>query len=140
MNAKIDLSQTYLKTKRLILRPWQEDDVEDFYEYARVEGVGEMAGWSHHKNIEESQMILKMFIEERKTLAIVYQENNKVIGSIGLEYCRDDLDSSFDNLKGREIGYVLNKDYWGKGIMSEAVACVIDYCFKELQFDFLCCG
>lgn len=31
MNAKIDLSQTYLKTKRLILRPWQEDDVEDFY-------------------------------------------------------------------------------------------------------------
>ncbi|WRK51777.1 GNAT family N-acetyltransferase [Coprobacillaceae bacterium CR2/5/TPMF4] len=120
MNAKIDLSQTYLKTKRLILRPWQEDDVEDFYEYARVEGVGEMAGWSHHKNIEESQMILKTFIEERKTLAIVYQENNKVIGSIGLEYCRDDLDSSFDNLKGREIGYVLNKDYWGKGIMSEA--------------------
>ena len=85
MNAKIDLSQTYLKTKRLILRPWQEDDVEDFYEYARVEGVGEMAGWSHHKNIEESQMILKTFIEERKTLAIVYQENNKVIGSIGLE-------------------------------------------------------
>ena len=131
MNAKIDLSQTYLKTKRLILRPWQEDDVEDFYEYARVEGVGEMAGWSHHKNIEESQMILKTFIEERKTLAIVYQENNKVIGSIGLEYCRDDLDSSFDNLKGREIGYVLNKDYCGKGIMSEAVACVIDYCFKE---------
>lgn len=95
-----------------------------------------MAGWSHHQNIEESQMILKTFIEERKTLAIVYQENNKVIGSIGLEYCRDDLDSSFDNLKGREIGYVLNKDYWGKGIMSEAVACVIDYCFKELQFDF----
>lgn len=140
MNAKIDLSQTYLKTKRLILRPWQEDDVEDFYEYARVEGVGEMAGWSHHQNIEESQMILKTFIEERKTLAIVYQENNKVIGSIGLEYCRDDLDSSFDNLKGREIGYVLNKDYWGKGIMSEAVACVIDCCFKELQFDFLCCG
>ena len=45
-----------------------------------------------------------------------------------------------NNLKGREIGYVLNKDYWGKGIMSEAVACVIDYCFKELQFDFLCCG
>lgn len=130
MNAKIDLSQTYLKTKRLILRPWQEDDVEDFYEYARVEGVGEMAGWLHHQNIEESQMILKTFIEERKTLAIVYQENNKVIGSIGLEYCRDDLDSSFDNLKGREIGYVLNKDYWGKGIMSEAVACVIDYCFK----------
>ena len=39
-----------------------------------------------------------------------------------------------------EVGYCLSRAYWGKGIMSEAVACVIDYCFKELQFDFLCCG
>ena len=89
MNAKIDLSQTYLKTKRLILRPWQEDDVEDFYEYARVEGVGEMAGWLHHQNIEESQMILTFFFIKKQPAYC----NNITIRSI-IPVCTSLKDSS----------------------------------------------
>lgn len=139
MNAEVDVSQIVLKTDRLILRSWQESDLDDFYEYASVAGVGEMAGWPHHKNKDESHEILKRFIEEKKTFTIVYQ--NKAIGSIGLEKSREhDLDESFENLKGREIGYVLNKDYWGQGIMPEAVKRVIQYCFNDLHMDFLCCG
>ena len=38
--------------------------LEDFYEYASVEGVGEMAGWKHHENIAESQSIMNSFIRE----------------------------------------------------------------------------
>lgn len=139
MNAEVNLSQVVLKTDRLILRSFQESDLDDFYEYASVAGVGEMAGWCHHQSKEESQEILKLFIEEKKTFAIVYQ--NKVIGSLGIEkYKEDDLDKSFENLNGREIGYVLNKDYWGQGIMPEAVKRVIQYCFDDLHLDFLCCG
>ena len=47
---------------------------------------------------------------------------------------------NFFNYQGREIGYVLSKDYWGKGLMPEAVNVVITYCFKVLKFDFLLCG
>lgn len=55
--------------------------------------------------------------------------------------CREnDLDEIFQNLMGREIGYVLNKKYWGRGIMPEAVNRVIQYCFNDLHLDFLCCG
>ena len=39
--------------------------------------------------------------------------------------------------KGREIGCVLSKDYWGRGLMPEAVKEVIKYCFEELHLDFL---
>ena len=42
MNAPIDVTNIRIETTRLILRPWQESDLADFYEYARVEGVGEM--------------------------------------------------------------------------------------------------
>ncbi len=42
--GKIDISNIILQTSRLILRPFCNDDLDDFYEYARVEGVGEMAG------------------------------------------------------------------------------------------------
>ena len=41
MNANIDVSNVTLKTERLILRPWNIDDLNDFNEYASVDGVGQ---------------------------------------------------------------------------------------------------
>ena len=83
MNAAIDVSGVVLKTGRLVLRPWREEDLEDFYEYARVDGVGQMAGWRPHGSLDESREILEMFIREKKTLALVYQ--GKAVGSLGIE-------------------------------------------------------
>lgn len=138
MNVIIDISKTVLKTERLILRPWRLADLDDLFEYASVPGVGEMAGWTHHKNKEESLTILNKFIEEKKTFAIEY--NGKVIGSLGIEWYPENVFKEYSNLKGREIGYVLSKDYWGRGMMPEAVKEVIRYLFEELKLDFLVCG
>ena len=141
MNGEFDVTNVIIETDRLLLREWRLDDLDDFFEYASVSGVGEMAGWPPHKNKEESLRILKHFIEERHTFAIVYKENNKTIGSIGVEeYGAVDKLSEFFNYKGREIGYVLSKDYWGRGIMTEGVKAVIDYLFNKLDYDFLLCG
>ena len=139
MIAPVDVTGVRLETDRLILRPWKESDVQDFYEYASVDGVGQRCGWLPHKSLEESRMILDMFIGEKKTFALELKENGKVIGSIGLEERAADLGID-ETLKGREIGYVLNKDYWGRGLMPEAVKAVIDYCFLEWSFDWLTCG
>ena len=141
MNALFDVTGIKLESPRLILREWKLEDVDDLFTYASVPGVGEMAGWSHHKNKEESLKILKMFIEGKKTFAIVYKENNKVIGSLGVEkYGLEEKLSEFFYYKGREIGYVLSKDYWGQGLMPEAVKLVIDYLFNKENYDFLLCG
>jgi ribosomal-protein-alanine N-acetyltransferase len=141
MNATFKISGTIIETERLILRPFEQSDLDDFYEYARVDGVGEMAGWKHHENKEKSQSILDLFITEDKTFAIVLKENNKVIGSLGVEeYGMEQALSEFFDYQGREIGYVLSKDYWGKGLMPEAVKAVIDYLFNVQKLDFLTCG
>ena len=137
MNAEINISNVILETDRLILRTWELKDLDDFFEYASVEGVGEKAGWEHHKSKDKSLEILKMFIEEKKVFAIVLKENQKVIGSIGIEELSEELDKDLDKLPGRELGYVLNKDYWNKGIMTEAVSKVVDYCFNTLKLNFL---
>lgn len=139
MNAPVDVTNIRIETPRTILRAWREEDLHDFYEYASVEGVGEKAGWNHHQSLEESKKILGFFLQEKKTFAIEWKENGKVIGSIGLEPRHEDSELP-DELQGREIGYVLSKDYWGQGLMTEAVNAVIDYCFKELRFDYLICG
>ena len=141
MNASFKIGGVTLETERLILRPFRQEDLQDFYEYASVEGVGEMAGWRHHGSIEKSQEILDMFINEDKTFAIVLKENGKVIGSLGVEkYGMEEALTEFNDYLGREIGYVLSKEHWGKGLMPEAASAIIDYLFGSLDLDFLTCG
>ena len=135
MNAQIDMSGIVLKTERLILRPWRQEDLDGFYEYASVDGVGQMAGWLPHESKEVTQMILDSFITHKKTFAL--ELDGKVIGSLGIENYKEDEFPELDKLQGRSIGYVLSKDYWGRGLMPEAVKAVQKYLFDTLGFDFL---
>ena len=82
MNAPVDVTNIRIETPRLILRPWRQRDLDDFYEYASVDGVGQMAGWLPHESVQKSQMILDLFIREKKTFALEFKENGKVIGSL----------------------------------------------------------
>lgn len=138
MNAPIDISKTTLITKRLVLRPWKQDDLDDFFEYASVDGVGQMAGWKPHENKQETQKILDSFIEHKKTFALEYQ--GKVIGSLGIELYNEERFPEFADLKCREIGYVLSKAYWGNGFMPEAVNEVLRYLFEDAGLDVIFCG
>ena len=138
MNAKIDLSNVILHTERLTLRPWKLDDLEDLYEYASVDGVGQMAGWLPHKSIEESQQILQMFIDGNIEFAL--ELDGKVIGSLGIAPYKEKELPEFEDKLGRELGFVLSKDYWGRGLMPEAVKAVIKYLFETVKLDFIVCG
>lgn len=140
MIIPVDIRNVFLETERLVIRPWKNEDLNDFYEYASVDIVGQMAGWKPHKSIEESQEILTMFIADKKTFALQLKESNKVIGSVGIEKISIELGEPYTSLGGREIGYVLSKDYWGKGLMPEAVSRVLEYCFEELNCEFLQCS
>lgn len=141
MYPKIDFTDVMMETERILLRPWKESDLEDFYEYASIPGLGEMAGWKRHKSRKDTKKILRWFMEEKNVLAIVYKENNKVIGSMALEPYREDVaGEEFKDLVGSQVGYVLHKDYWGKEIAPEALDMMQIYCFEELNFDFLFAG
>lgn len=138
MNKEIDISGVTLPTERLILRPWREEDLDDLYAYARVDGVGQMAGWTPHKDLEESQRILEHFISGKHVFALEYQ--GKVIGSLGIEEYSEENYPELHSKLGREIGYVLSKDYWGLGLMPEAVRAVIRYLFEEVGLNFILAG
>ena len=138
MNAPVDIRGVELRTARLLLRPWRPDDLEDFYTYARVDGVGQMAGWLPHKDREETQKILDLFISQHKTFALEYQ--GRVVGSLGIECYDEENYPELAGPRGREIGYVLAKDCWGQGLMPEAVKAVIRYLFEVEKLDFLIAG
>jgi len=126
-----------LKTKRLLLRPISLTDISDVFEYAKSPLVGPNAGWKPHSSIGETEAFVKYAIKKREIgqpgiYAIIYKENNKMIGTIEIH--------SYNLYKG-EIGFVLNPKYWGKGLIVEAAQAVIIYGFeilhlKRLQYGY----
>jgi ribosomal-protein-alanine N-acetyltransferase len=59
---------------------------------------------------------------------------------LGLHYSWANEEHEYKNLKIKEIGYVLSKDYWGMGLMPEAVSAVIKFCFDKLNLNALTVG
>ena len=114
MNADIDISNVVLRTERLILRPWRMDDLNDFYEYASVDGVGQMAGWKPHESVEESRSILNMFINEKKTFAIDRVKFFWEKSSAGIEWpefgASFEQDSSTGELAAGQAGMLVLED------------------------------
>lgn len=129
-----------LRTARLLLRAWKIEDLEDFYEYARDERVGPRAGWKAHDSIETTRKVLEYFMESKKVFAIEELESGKLIGSLGVDFPLSQFKEVFSGYDGREIGYVLNHDYWNRGYMSEGVGALTRELFYNFSIDYLVCG
>lgn len=140
MDVLIDVTEINIETDRLTLRSWRESDLGDLFAYASVPGVGEMAGWPHHENIDTSKQILCSFIAKKEVFALYHETDRKVIGSLGLHHSWANEDDRYKDLKVKEIGYVLSKIYWGQDLVPEAVKAVMDYCFITLGVEAFTCG
>jgi len=116
-----------LETPRLILRPFDLNDLPAFYAYARKPNIGPSAGWKPHESLDESLQILKKLMTEDCVWAITRKNDGKLLGSIGLH-----PDRHRKNPAALSLGYVLDDVYWGQGLTVEAARRVIRYAFEEL--------
>ena len=125
----------FLETKRLILRPWREDDAEDLYKYASDKEIGPPAGWPPHTSVENSREIIKNVLSAPDTFAVCPKESGKPIGSIGFH--RKDLAQNDDEY---ELGYWIGKQFWGQGLIPEASREMLRYAFEDLRMSRIWCG
>ena len=127
-----------LSTERLILRPWNENDAEECYKYAKDPRVGTPAGWPAHKSVEETKQIIKQILMKDETYAIVWKETGLPVGSISLMFGnQSDL---VQNENECELGYWIGVPYWGKGIMPEAATELLRHAFEDLGVEKVWCG
>lgn len=125
-----------LETARLILRPFEESDAAELYEYARDPRVGPPAGWPPHKSPEESLEIIRTVFAAPNTFALVDKASGKVIGSAGFTgRSRAEFPQKND-----ELGYALSPSFWGRGLMPEAAAELLRYAFEELDLAAVWCS
>lgn len=124
-----------LETKRLILRPWSEDDAAELFKYASDPDIGPPAGWQPHTSVENSRDIIKNVLSAPETYAVCLKENGKPIGSIGFH--RADLADLDDEY---ELGYWMGKPFWGQGLIPEASIRMLQHAFDDLNMERIWCG
>ena len=78
-----------MTTKRLILRSWEENDAADLYALASDPQIGPSAGWPPHKSVEDSLQIIRNVLQTPETYALIWKEDNRLIGSAGLKMGKD---------------------------------------------------
>lgn len=124
-------------TERLILRKISLDDIDDMYEYASNSKLTEYLTWSPHPDKAYTFEYVSYLQTRYKSgeffdWAIISKESGKMIGTCG--FTRFDFRHNFG-----EIGYVVNPDYHGRGIATEAVRAVIGFGFENLALNRIEC-
>ena len=120
-----------LKTPRLTMRKMLVADTADMYDYACRQDVTKYLTWNPHPDRAYTKEYLQ-YIGGRYAVgmfydwAVIYDHDCKMVGTCGFTSFNCSCDSA-------EVGYVLNPDYWGKGIAVEALKQVLKFGFEELK-------
>lgn len=118
-----------IETERLLLREFTEADAGAFFAIMRDEEVNTFLPWFPVKTLAEGEKMLREQYLEPKD------------GGIHLAIClkKDNVPIGYINVSGGEahdLGYGLRKEFWHKGIVTEAAKAMIEEA-KRRGFPFL---
>lgn len=120
-----------LETARLVLRRAAKEDGESmFRNWASDAEVTKFLTWPTHDSIGVSQWVIDSWVQEYEKdnfyqWMIVPKELGVPIGSIAVVRQREDIGEA-------EIGYCIGRNWWHKGMVSEALTAVMEYLFDEV--------
>ena len=118
-----------IKNTRISIRELRYSDEFDLFDLFKNENVTKYLAFSHYESLDQAKTLIEKAINQYKNqeifyLGIVSNDNNKLIGYIGLS--RYDLTATTC-----QVVYALNEKYWKKGIMTDSLMLFIDYLFNE---------
>jgi ribosomal-protein-alanine N-acetyltransferase len=131
------LQSATIETQRLIIRPFDLRDTDSLHEILGQEEVTRYLP-EDVMSLEEVKRTVAWLTEcyqkntpdhiVKLTLAVVWKEDLRLIGWCGLGPLEF-------NPKDTEIYYGLQKEYWGKGIATEAAKAMLRYAFDNIKLD-----
>jgi len=121
-----------IQTERLLLREFTLADEIDVHEYASDPLVPRYMDWGPNTPEMTRRVVLSWLEQQKKwpraevNLAIEVLETGKLIGSISLRIS--------DRERGvADFGFVLNRNYWNQGYVTEASRALLDTAFATLK-------
>lgn len=129
-----NLGSIELETKRLFLRRFVVEDAKAMFEnWASDSENVRYVTWDPHPNPQVTQASIERWLlhyqeENSYKWAICKKEDTKqVIGDISVV-------SQDPQKEICEVGYILGKNFWGQGIMTEALRAVLHFLLLEVGF------
>ena len=142
--ASQTLQRTGLETGRLRLRLFEEGDFPDFCAYILQKEQQRLSGNEEIDTVEEARALFDWFLHPQHpplSFAIVLKEEAKVVGNFSLGYSPFlDEDPRLSGKRGLALSFVLNQDYWRRGLMTELLRAALDWVFRETDLDFVNTG
>lgn len=133
MPRREDVGTQVIETERLVLRHFRAEDAQSvFANWANnPENILHLT-WSAHQSLSVTENLLSSWIRDysEKTTyrwCITLRGSDIPIGGI-------DVTEIFDD-RTCEIGFVLSRNFWNRGIMTEAARAVIDYLLNVAGFE-----
>jgi ribosomal-protein-alanine N-acetyltransferase len=122
-----------LETKRLMLKEISEIDCKDIFEIFSDEDVLKYYDIEPLKTFEEANNLIHLLdrrFKNKKGIrwGIHLKDTNKLVGTCGYQSL------NIQSLRA-EIGYEMSKDFWGQGLMKEALKAIIDFGFNNLSLN-----
>jgi ribosomal-protein-alanine N-acetyltransferase len=129
-----EIANGEIRIKRIFMRKFTKEDINEFYEIVKKQEVGEWLGIGKGMSFEEAEgyvnkIIKHWTIHNFGVWAVTNESNKEIIGHCGLRYI-DDTDDI-------EIIYLLDPKFWGKGLATEAGNVAVQYAFNSLKVDKL---
>ena len=122
-----------IETDRLIIREFNDKDVEAIYDFSSNPEVNKYTGDKLIESLGEVKHIINnIWLKEYKKYgygrwAIIYKPDNKVIGFAGLKYLPE--------FNETDLGFRFLPEYWNKGIATEASKEIIKYGFENFDLN-----
>lgn len=122
-----------IETIRLVLRKFRVEDAGDmFRNWANDPEVCKYLSWGPYKDSDEALKRVINWVNNYRfdntyVWAIELKGRNTVIGSISVELTNDAE-------KSCEVGYVIGRIYWNRGVMTEALRAVMHFLFYEVGY------
>ena len=118
-----------IQTQRLILRGLGESDIPFLFEHFGKNEINEYSADGNVKSLEEAKQLYVKYIAptvNRFRLGLVL--DGDLIGTVGF-YGID-----YENERAI-VGADLMKEYWGRGLMTEALQALVDYGFEQMNLN-----
>jgi ribosomal-protein-alanine N-acetyltransferase len=122
-----------LESRALVLRPLAGRDLLDMWEYLSDPLISEFTTWEYHQDMAATLAYLESVLGKQargevENWGIELQSEGKLVGMAGF----GNVDETH---RHGEIGYVLSRKYWNRGIMSEAVGLIVREGFSSLGLE-----
>lgn len=117
--------------ERIYLRKVELADAPVLFKWGQDPIYHKMAGYSGYSTPEKAYQGARIYNKRLYSYAIVLKDTNRMIGLVELYERGMDAQAGF--LSTKSLGFMLDRDYWHQGYMTEALKIIINYAFNDLS-------